>query len=137
MRTFLISAGPALYENVPVSSHPTHGTPPTPNRSDRRWGMRVAVDFPVRIELARGRSAPGRMRDASISGALIECSVEMPAFTQIHVEILVDTPGSPEPIRLPARVVRAEHPRLGVEWRDLAPQAYAYLLKINGLPPDG
>ena len=120
-----------------MSSQPTSSDIDTLARDERRWGKRVEVDFPVRLELGRGRSAPARMRNASISGALIECSVEMPTFTQVRVEILVDAVGSTEPIQLPARVVRAEHPRFGVEWRDLAPQAYAYLLQINGLPPDG
>jgi len=107
------------------------------NRSDRRWGPRVEVDFPVRLELSRGRSAPGRMRNASVSGALIECSIELPTFTQIRVEILVAADGLKEPILIPARVVRAEHPRLGVEWRDLTPQAYANLLQANGLTTAG
>jgi len=105
-------------------------------RTERRWGPRVPVDFPVRLELARGRSAPGRMRNASISGALIECALELPAFTQLRVEILMAGDGLREPIQLPARVVRAEHPRIGVEWRDLAPEAYALLLRANGLPTE-
>jgi len=104
------------------------------DEQDRRWGPRIEVDFPVRLELGRGRSAPGRMRNASISGALIECAVELPAFTQLKVEILVRAEGLNGPIQIPARVVRAEHPRLGVEWRDLAPPAYASLLRANGLP---
>ncbi len=117
-----------------MSSQPTHSVISALGRDERRWGQRIAVDFPVRLELARGRSAPGRMRNASISGALIECSVELPTFAQVRVEILVAADGLSEPILLPARVVRAEHPRLGVEWRDLAPVAYANLLQANGLP---
>jgi hypothetical protein len=112
-----------------VSSQPTTQS----NRTERRWGPRIEVDFPVRLELARGRSTPGRMRNASISGALIECSLELPAFTQLRVEILVAADGLREPIMIPARVVRAEHPRFGVEWRDLAPEAYATLLQASGL----
>jgi hypothetical protein len=73
------------------------------------------------------------MRNASMSGALIECVLELPAFTQVRVEILAGEVAVPESIRLPARVVRAEHPRFGVEWRDLVPQAYANLLQAKGL----
>jgi len=116
-----------------VSSQPGQGSSATDRRGERRWGARIEVDFPVRLELTRGRSAPGRMRNASISGAMIECAVELPTFAQIHVEILVAADGLKEPILLPARVVRAEHPRLGVEWRDLAPQEYELLLRVNGL----
>src|SRR3954470_19858994 len=91
-------------EDARVSSQPTNPDINTLGRDERRWGGRVEVDFPVRLELARGRSAPARMRNASISGALIECSVELPNFTQIRVEILVEADGSTEPIQLPARV---------------------------------
>jgi hypothetical protein len=120
-------------QNAVVSSHPDHNSSRSKDDSERRWGARVEVDFPVRLELARGRSAPGRMRNASISGALIECALELATFTQLRVEILVAAEGVPEPIQLPARVVRAEHPRLGVEWRDVAPPTYAILLRANGL----
>jgi hypothetical protein len=104
---------------------------------ERRGALRLEVDFPVRLALARGRSAPGRMRNASLSGALIECSVELPMFTQLRVEILVGVDNPAEPIAIPARVVRAEHPCIGVEWRDLAPEEYTTLLRANGLPTDG
>jgi hypothetical protein len=103
--------------------------------NERRGAPRLEVDFPVRLALARGNSAPGRMRNASLSGALIECAVELPVFTQLRVEILVSVEGLAEPIQLPARVVRAEHPRIGVEWRDLAPPEYAILLRANGFFP--
>ena len=126
-----IAARRGMHENGPVGSHDV--SMGSRIKGERRWGPRVEVDFPVRLELSRGRSAPGRMRNASISGAMIECSVEMPAFTQLKVEILVSADGLTEPIQLPARVVRAEHPRLGVEWRDLAPPAYASLLQTHGL----
>jgi hypothetical protein len=96
--------------------------------------MRIEVDFPVRLEFTRGRSAPGRMRNASISGALIECAIELPTFSQVRVEILVTADGLREPLLIPGRVVRAEHPRIGVEWRDLVSPEYAILLRANGLP---
>ena len=99
------------------------------NRSDRRWGARVEVDLPVRLELSRGRNVAGRMRNASVSGALIECPLELPVFTPLRVEILVATNRVPEPIMLAARVVRAEHPRFGVEWRDFEPKSLISLLQ--------
>ena len=101
----------------------------TPSKQERRWGVRIALDLPVRLGYGRGGSAPGRMRDASISGALIECSVELPTFTQLRVEILAHATSLPEPIQLAARVVRAEHPCIGVEWRDVPPPALEMLLQ--------
>jgi hypothetical protein len=115
-----IAIGPGCDDNPPVS---------TPSLQERRWGNRIAIDLPVRLGFARGGSAPGRMRDASISGALIECAVELPTFTQLRVEILADAVSLPEPILLAARVVRAEHPCIGVEWRDVPPPELEILLR--------
>jgi hypothetical protein len=99
------------------------------NRSERRWGARVEVDLPVRLELSRGRNVAGRMRNASVSGALIECPLELPVFTPLRVEILATPNRVPEPILLAARVVRAEHPHFGVEWRDFEPKSLIPLLQ--------
>jgi hypothetical protein len=94
--------------------------------SERRWGPRVEVDLAVTLELRDGRSTPARMRNASVSGALLECSMELPTFTTLRVAIPAGR--LPQPLQLGARVVRAEHPYLGVEWRDLAPDALVNLL---------
>ena len=95
--------------------------------SERRWGMRIDLDLPVRLELMDGSNTPGRLRNASVSGALIECALELPTFTSFRV-LIPALAGDPHPILIHARVVRAEHPRLGVEWRDTAPQPLVNLL---------
>jgi hypothetical protein len=99
----------------------------TQMHSDRRWGPRVDVDLPIRLELRDGRTTAARLRNVSVSGALIECAEELPTFTTLRVEIPISA-RVPEPIQLGARVVRAEHPYLGVEWRDLAPDTFVSLL---------
>ena len=91
--------------------------------SDRRWGARVEVDLPVRLELSRGRSATGRMRNASVSGALIECALELPAFTQLRVEILAGAGACRSRSSSPPAWCAPSTRCLGVEWRDVAPQA--------------
>jgi hypothetical protein len=106
-------------------------------RAERRWGPRIQVDLPVRLTLPQGRSESGRMRNVSMSGALIECQAELPTFTTMRVEILAGTEAAPGPIELGARVVRAEHPCLGIEWREFQPQALAELLKASSLPIAG
>ena len=100
-------------------------------QSERRWGPRIEVDVPIRLELRDGRSTAARLRNVSVSGALIECAEEMPTFTTLRVEIPVSA-RIPAPIQLGARVVRAEHPYLGVEWRDLAPETFVSLLSAPG-----
>src|SRR5690349_1356760 len=97
-------------------------------RNERRWGPRVEVDLPVRLKLPQGRSENGRMRNLSLSGALIECVVELPMFTPLRIQIPAIEFSASEPIELTARVVRAEHPQIGIEWRDFEPQSLKDLL---------
>ena len=96
---------------------------------ERRRALRMGVDLPVRLAMADDRRTTGRLRNASISGALIECTVELPTYAWLRVEILADGHFVTEPIYLSARVIRAERPCLGVEWRERAPQSLVDLLK--------
>ncbi len=109
----------------------------TQARTERRWGPRIQVDLPVRLSLSAGRVETGRMRNLSISGALIECAAELPPFTPLRVEVLATSDVIHERIELGARVVRAEHPCLGVEWREFEPQALVDLIKASSLPIAG
>ena len=88
----------------------------------------------VHIEFARDRSSPARLRNVSKSGALIECNVELPGFTPLRVQIPMVADRVVAPIWLNARVVRAEHPHLGVEWRDFEPQSLAALFEMGNIP---
>src|SRR5215470_13574070 len=108
----------ASAHNAAMSTHHVQPPPESHTRMERRWGIRIDVDLPVRLELADGRRAPGRMRNASISGALIECAVELPTFTILGVEILGGAEFAPARAPIAARVVRAEHPCLAVAWRN-------------------
>jgi hypothetical protein len=126
----LIANGAAALQNA--GHHAQGGAMGSAMHSERRWGgPRVEVDLPIRLELRDGRSTAARLRNVSVSGALIECAEELPTFTTLRVAI----PASARvtaPIQLGARVVRAEHPYLGVEWRDLAPDGFVSLLSSPG-----
>ena len=99
-------------------------------RAERRWGARIEIDLSIDIEYAPQHSSPARLRNVSKSGALIECSVELPVFTPLRVKIpAINRIASP--IWLGARVVRAEHPHLGVEWRDFEPEALNLLFDMG------
>ena len=97
-------------------------------RMERRWGPRIELDLPIRIGVSQGRVVPGRMRNASISGALLECPEELPVFTPLQIEIPANGRQVSELIRVTARVVRAEHPQIGIEWREFEPQVIEKML---------
>jgi hypothetical protein len=109
----------------------------TQARTERRWGPRIQVDLPVRLSLDAGRVETGRMRNLSISGALIECAAELPTFTPLRVEVLAGSEAIHDRIELGARVVRAEHPCLGIEWREFEPQALVDLIRASSMPLAG
>ena len=109
----------------------------TQARAERRWGPRIQVDLPVRLTLPQGRSETGRLRNVSMSGAMIECAAELPTFTTMRVEILAGAEVLPAKIELGARVVRAEHPCLGIEWREFEPQALVDLIRASSMPLAG
>jgi hypothetical protein len=85
---------------------------------EHRWGNRISVDQPVRINSA-GLSGTGTLRNLSVSGAFIETSLPLSTLAMVRVSI----PRSPRArARADARgfVVRRERDGIGIEWFDLA-----------------
>lgn len=102
---------------------------------EHRWGRRITVEIPVRLEF--GGQPPGRgvLRNASISGGFIETSLELPVFTNLVVCLPAGTSASPE---LAACVLRSQPGGFAVEWRDMACAAIVELLeRISGRPARG
>jgi hypothetical protein len=95
---------------------------------EHRWGERVALDLPVRLELAGELLAHGRLGNASISGAWVTTPAKLPVLAA--VDVVLSLPGVPEGrLALPAWVVRRETGGLGLEWRDMACDSVVTLLR--------
>lgn len=95
---------------------------------EHRWGQRVALGLPVRLELAGELLAHGRLEDASISGGYVTTDTAFPVFAA--VEVVLRTPAGR--LALPACVVRCDERGLGVEWRDMACEPLVALLRETG-----
>jgi hypothetical protein len=93
---------------------------------EHRWGQRVTFEIPVRL-LVDGRAlGRGVLRNASVSGALIETALELPVFSNLVVSI-------PSGAELAASIVRCAPGRFAVEWRDMAcPSIVALLERVTG-----
>jgi hypothetical protein len=95
-----------------------------------RFGERIAVELPVSLA-ANGVTGDGLLRDVSISGGLIETSLDLPVFTNLTVRLPASGESAPR-LELAACVVRHSSEGVGVEWRDMACPMLLALLREAG-----
>ena len=101
---------------------------------EHRWGERLQLDSPARLLLQDGRNIEARVRNASISGALIETGTPLPPYTMLSVMLMCGKGYRRRTIELPACVVRIARGCIGVEWRDMAVPTLVALLREAGTP---
>ena len=100
---------------------------------EHRWGERVTLEVPVRLYLDDAALGRGLLRNVSISGALIETSLELPVFSNLVVALAETGTANPRIHELAVTVVRRMPAGLAVEWRDMAcPAVVALLERITG-----
>ncbi|HZF24659.1 MAG TPA: PilZ domain-containing protein [Steroidobacteraceae bacterium] len=102
----------------------TNSAPRTPalhGRMEHRWGERIATRAAVRLHCAKWDAA-GHLKDASLSGAFVHTRLQVPAWTQIEVEL--------SEVRIAAYVVRVAADGLGIEWSEFAPPVIRELLSL-------
>jgi PilZ domain len=99
---------------------------------EHRLGTRHATD--VAVQLRTGGStvyAKGRLRDLSVSGALI--STLLPCQPLLHVTVQIATEGR---LRrsgpwIEGQIVRLTQGGIGVEWAELQPELVAQLVLVQ------
>jgi len=99
---------------------------------EHRWGARVDLDWPVRVTLQDGAVVEGRLRNASISGALIETPVRLAPLTPLSVLLVTGRGAQRRTLELPACVARVDRAGFAVEWRDMAVPALVDRLREAG-----
>lgn len=101
---------------------------------EHRWGSRIAVHVPVRLDLPAATS-PGCLVDLSVSGARIRSSARPAPLTFLYVSVLPSHPHARgRPLHIPAHVVRWTANGFAVEWQALAQAAVRALLVARGTP---
>jgi hypothetical protein len=94
-------------------------TQPQPNTNTIRFGQRSSLEVPVQLAVDGRMLGNGTIRNASISGALVESAVDLPLHTNLVVTLKVPA-GEAYGIReLSACVVRIDPAGFGIEWRDM------------------
>jgi hypothetical protein len=102
------------------------GSPPPQNAV--RFGARTDLSVDVTLSGTGFTAVVGIIRNASISGALIETSLELPLNTDLVVAF--DIGGETgEHLRLRARVVRLDAAGLGVEWSEMGTRDVVEMLQ--------
>jgi PilZ domain len=98
------------------------------NGLEHRWGERVRVNIPVRVETADLPAANGRMKNLSLSGALMESDVDLRLHTLIEVTIALPVPSTRTAV-IKAHVSRKLEKEVGIEWYEFAPNIIRDLLR--------
>jgi hypothetical protein len=99
-----------------------------PHHMEHRWGARVELDIPVRLLWSNGPAVPARMRNASISGGLIELPESLPVYATLEVEMPGGRHCTPN-MALAACVTRTGRGFIAVEWRDMGTPPLPELLR--------
>ena len=98
-----------------------------------RWGQRIALEVPVKLEFGGRPMGHGLLRSASISGGFIDSTLELPIFSNLVVVLPANSEAAPNGARLAGCLLRREPAGLAVEWRDMGCPAIASLLeKVSG-----
>ena len=85
-----------------------------------RFGSRVPLVLAVGLSADAGTTGRGTIRNASISGALIETALNLPLHTNLIVTLSMPGEQTPASHSLAACVVRIDPAGVGIEWRDIA-----------------
>jgi hypothetical protein len=103
-------------------------------QDESRWGARVNVNIPVHVSSDVLSVTGGRMKNVSLSGALINADADLGLHSLIRVAIQM--PSTPQRVEaVMAYVSRKVNDGLGVEWCEFAPRAVKELLRSPPVSP--
>jgi hypothetical protein len=93
---------------------------------ESRWGDRVRVNIPVQVSTNALADGVGRMKNLSLSGALVKADVDWGLHTLIKVRFQMP---SQRATAITAYVSRKTVEGVGVEWCEFAPSVVKDLLR--------
>ena len=98
------------------------------NYAEHRWGARIRVSVPVRVSSPSETAIDGRMRNLSLSGALVTTALAAPLNSRIAVTLTPPSPSQDDAV-IEAHVTRRDNGEVGIEWCQFAPAAVKDLLR--------
>ena len=88
---------------------------------EHRWGKRIPVELPLRIDARPNSIVAAVARNVSLSGAYVETAARLLLFARLNVELEWVYWSRAEPYRIPAYAVRSDAGGVALEWCDFAP----------------
>lgn len=98
-----------------------------PRFMEHRWGARRPCRARACLSAGGGVIGSGRLRNISMSGALLETALLLPICSQVTVAVLGEDGSKPD-VEFTATVVRAEPGAVGIEWCETADASICRLL---------
>jgi hypothetical protein len=95
---------------------------------EHRWGERVRVNIPVRVQTAWLPEADGCMKNLSLSGALMNSDCDLHLHSLIEISIPMPPPSSRSAV-IRAHVSRKFKEGVGIEWYEFAPNIIKDLVR--------
>lgn len=100
---------------------------------ESRWGDRVQVNIPVHVSAHALSGAEGCMQNLSLSGALMNASVDLGLHSLIEVTITMPSQSQRAEV-ITAYVSRKVKDGVGIEWCEFAPSVIKDLLRSPSIP---
>jgi PilZ domain len=104
------------------------------NIVEHRWGERVPVSIPVRVAAQTLVGIGGRLKNISLSGALMRANVELRLNSVIDISIKLPSPATGDAVIM-AHVTRKANQDVGIEWSEFAPTAVKEWLRSPSIRP--
>jgi hypothetical protein len=98
------------------------------SQMEHRWGERVALELPIYIAVHNRTGISGRMKNLSLSGALIQTPIELKVHSLIRVSVNLPPRPLYETVLL-AQVIHLHNSEAGIEWCEFAPRLVKEILR--------
>jgi PilZ domain len=97
--------------------------------AEHRWGARIRVSIPVHVTSPSTGVFDGRIKNLSLSGALLTTNFDLPLNTRVEVTLELPSPLLGDAV-IAAHVARKVNGEVGIEWCKFAPNAVKDLLRV-------
>jgi hypothetical protein len=105
-----------------------------PKHHEHRWGDRIEFDMPVKIATSASTGIDARLKNVSLSGALIEAGHDLRLHTLVEVCIQLPPPSQRSAV-IDAYVSRKRDQQIGIEWCQFAPIIIKELFRVTATRP--